>query len=101
MRTKTIALPKSLLTLVLLNKLRSHTYFCQSDYLIKVVDEDSHTEWQIVQILISWLLQKPTDLDLHCLQRQGISWFSRTRVKMVAKLIFKKAVMLGIYCVEV
>ena len=22
-----------------------------------------------------------TDLDLHCLQRQGISWFSRTRVK--------------------
>ena len=25
-------------------------------------------------------LQKPTDLDLHCLQRQGISGFSRTRV---------------------
>ena len=25
-------------------------------------------------------LQKPTDLDLHCLQRQGISRFSRTRV---------------------
>ena len=24
--------------------------------------------------------QKPTDLDLHCLQRQGISGFSRTRV---------------------
>ena len=23
----------------------------------------------------------PTDLDLHCLQRQGISGFSRTRVK--------------------
>ena len=21
---------------------------------------------------LSWLLQKPTDLDLHCLQRQGI-----------------------------
>ena len=32
----------------------------------------------------SWLLllQKPTDLDLHCLQRQGISGFSRTRVKI-------------------
>ena len=30
---------------------------------------------------ISWLLQKPTDLGLHCLQRQCISWFSRTRVK--------------------
>ena len=30
--------------------------------------------------LASWLLQKPTVLDLHCLQRQGISRFSRTRV---------------------
>ena len=36
-----------------------------------------------MQIQISWLLQKPTDLDLHCLQRQGISGFSRTRVKVV------------------
>ena len=35
-----------------------------------------------MQIQISWLLQKPTDLDLHCLQRQGISGFSRTGVKM-------------------
>ena len=34
-----------------------------------------------MKIQISWLLQKPTDLDLHCLQRQGISGFSRTRVK--------------------
>ena len=34
-----------------------------------------------MQILISWLLQKPTDLDLHCLQRQCISGLSRTRVK--------------------
>ena len=25
--------------------------------------------------------QKPTDLDLHCLQKQDISGFSRTRVK--------------------
>ena len=33
-----------------------------------------------MQIQISWLLQKPTDLDLHCLQRQGISGFSGTRV---------------------
>ena len=33
-----------------------------------------------VQIQISWLLQKPSDLDLHCLQRQGISGFSRTWV---------------------
>ena len=55
--------------------------FSLSDYLIKVVDVNSHTKWQTVQIQISWLLQKPTDLDLHCLQRQGISGFSRTKVK--------------------
>ena len=36
-----------------------------------------------MQIQISWLLQKPTDLDLHCLQRQGISGFSRTRVNIL------------------
>ena len=30
----------------------------------------------------SGLLQKPTDLDLHCLQRQGISGFSRKRVNI-------------------
>ena len=54
--------------------------FSQSDYLIQIVDINSHTEWQAVQIQISWLLQKPTDLDLHCLQKQGISGFSRTRV---------------------
>ena len=34
-----------------------------------------------MQIQISWLPQKPTDLDLHCLQEQDISRFSRTRVK--------------------
>ena len=56
--------------------------FSQSDYLIQIVDINSHTEWQAVQIQISWLLQKPTDLDLHCLQKQGISGFSRTRVKI-------------------
>ena len=40
-----------------------------------------------MQIQISWLLQKPADLDLHCLQRQDISGFSRTRVKVF-----------GVYC---
>ena len=40
--------------------------FSQSDYLIQIIDTNSNTEWQTVQI------QKPTDLDLHCLQRQGI-----------------------------
>ena len=39
-----------------------------------------------MQIQISWLLQKPTDLDLHCLQRQGIPGFSRTRVKLFTVL---------------
>ena len=53
----------------------------QSDYLIQIPDINSHTGRQTVQIQISWLLQKPTDLDLHCLQRHGIYGFSRTRVK--------------------
>ena len=57
--------------------------FSQSDYLIQIVDTNSNTEWQTVHIQISWLLQKPTDLDLHCLQRQGISGFSRIRVNLV------------------
>ena len=55
--------------------------FSQSDYLVQIVDTNSHTKWQTVQIQISWLLQKPNDMDLHCLQRQGISGFRRTRVK--------------------
>ena len=33
--------------------------------------------------------QKPTDLDLHCLQRQGISGFSRTRVKEYLEIILE------------
>ena len=41
--------------------------FSQSDYLIQVVDTNSNTEWQTVQLEISWL-QKPTDLDPYCLQ---------------------------------
>ena len=35
-----------------------------------------------MQIQISWLLQKPTDLDLQCLQRQGIFGLSMTRVNL-------------------
>ena len=31
--------------------------FNQSDYLIQIVDINSHTSWQTVQIQISWLLQ--------------------------------------------
>ena len=51
--------------------------FSQSDYLSSIVAINSQTKWQTVQIQISWLL-----LDLHCLQRQGISGLSRTRVKV-------------------
>ena len=60
----------------------------QSDYLIQVVDIYSHTKWQTGQIQISWLFQKPTDLDLHYLQRQGISGFSRTRVNIFILVTF-------------
>ena len=35
-----------------------------------------------MQIQNSWLLKMPTDLDLQCLQRQCISGFSRTRIKV-------------------
>ena len=48
--------------------------------MIKDVDTNSHTIWQTVKIQISWLLKKPTDLDLHWLQRQGIYGTSRPRV---------------------
>ena len=44
--------------------------FSQSGYLIQIVVRNLHTWWQTVQIQISWLLQKPTDLDLHCLQNR-------------------------------
>ena len=41
-----------------------------------------------MQIQIIWLHQKPTDLDLHCLQRQDISGTSRTRVKVFFGVYF-------------
>ena len=60
------------LTLIMLNKLRCHAkllIFSQSEYLIQVVHTNSNTSCQIVQIQISWLHQKPTELDLHCKSR--------------------------------
>ena len=48
----------------------------QSDSLIQSVAINSHIESQAVQIQIRWLLKKPTDLYLHCLQRHGIFGFS-------------------------
>ena len=32
---------------------------------------------------ISWLIQKPTDLDLHCLLRQGMSRSAREGLKVL------------------
>ena len=37
---------------------RPFQIFSQSDYLIQIVDINSHTEWQTVQIQISWLLSQ-------------------------------------------
>ena len=55
----------------------------QSDYLIQVFDRNSYIfKWQTVQIQISWLLKKPTDLDLHCLLRQGMSCSAREGLKV-------------------
>ena len=63
--------------------------FSQADYLVLIVAINSQTYWQTMQIQISWLLQKPTDLDLHSLQRQGISGFSRTRINKSASNEYK------------
>ena len=54
-----------------------HLISSQKDYLIQVFDRNSQIKWQTVQIQISWLLQKPTDLDFHCLLRQGMSCSAR------------------------
>ena len=35
----------------------------------------SHVALKTVWILISWLLQKPADPDLHCLQESLSAWF--------------------------
>ena len=69
------------LTLVLLNKLRCHAHF----YF-----PANHITWSRVLIWIHVLKGKQcrsrsADLDLHCLQRQDISGFSRTRVNSPRK----------------
>ena len=54
-----------------------------------------------MQIQISWLLQKPTDLDLYCLQMQGISGFRRTRVKPTAPNMNKQIILISCSYTEV
>ena len=70
------------LTLAMRLMPRPQLIVSQSDYLIQVVDTNSHTERQTVKTQISWLLKNPTDLNLHYLQRQSISGTSRTRGKL-------------------
>ena len=55
--------------------------FSQSGYLIQIFVINLHTWWQTVQIQISWLLQKPNRSGSKLFAKQGISGFSRTRVK--------------------
>ena len=64
--------------------------FSQSGYLIQVVDINSHTDFANSADPDQLASEKPTDLDLHCLQKQCISGFSRTRVKIKrqAKTVF-------------
>ena len=64
----------TLLTLAMLNKLR-----CPSTSNFKPISlfEPTHTD----NDKQCRSRKKPTVLGLHCLQSQGISWFSRTRVK--------------------
>ena len=38
-----------------------------------------------MQTQISWLFQKPTDLDLHCLLRQGMSCSAREGLMIFVK----------------
>ena len=47
------------------NKLSMCRFYNISFYL-----DSTHLALKTVWILISWLLQKPTDLDLHCLQEK-------------------------------
>ena len=55
---------------------------------IKVLDPDCCYKFKYIMANSADLDQKPTDLDLHCFQRQYISGFSRTRVKYFCMVVF-------------
>ena len=44
-------------------------------FLFQLIITSSHLALKTVWILISWLLQKPDGLDLHCLQELIYIWF--------------------------
>ena len=39
-------------------------------HMISIVTVESDTAWKTVQILIRWLCQKPTDLDIRCFHKR-------------------------------
>ena len=91
------------LTIFLLNKLRCHTHFSFSAnqitwsrlliqiHILNAKQCSAACMWLSCLVALKiWKLnwnsadpdQKTTDLELHCLQRQSISGFSRTRVSL-------------------
>ena len=51
------------LGILVLGQVKINLQFCTS-YLVIIMN--SHVMWKTVRILISWLLQKLDELDLHC-----------------------------------
>ena len=69
-------------TLVAATSNASHAWMLAS--VISLCTVQYFTVW-VIYITRDWLTN--TDLDLHCLQRQGISGFSRTKIKEEYSLI--------------
>ena len=73
-----------ILTLVLLNKLRCPTI--SNFHPIRLLDQNCRYKFTYLKANRAdpdQLASKPTDLDLHFLQRQDISGFSRAKVKLI------------------
>ena len=47
-----------------------------------------------MQIQISWLRQKPTDLDLYCLLRQGMSCLAREGLNQIIQILQSRVMLL-------
>ena len=67
--------------------------FNQSDYLIQIDDIDSHTEWQTVQIQISWLLRSQLIwIYTVCKDRVYLSSAGQGLISNLSLLKFRKKV---------
>ena len=75
------------LTLVMPNKLRYNAHFSFSADLLDTICWYKFKYWMTNSADPA---QKPTDLELYCLQRQGISGFSRLMVTIPRNYTFKK-----------